>query len=326
MPAEERLILCGFVGDPGTAGRHAWRPKPYKPGNEIVLNEKGNGYVAVSSFTRADDGTFRRRNECFGAGLALMIDDVGTKVERKDDWPPASAVVETSPGNFQFWFFLRERERDISKFDAVIDGFIQQKLMGLPDPGMGGVTRVGRIPGFVNGKTKYNGFVTRLAEFNPEIRYTTDELVCAFDLKLRGRRTFNVGFDIVPDNVTDRMMAWGTSYKQLKEYRMIGSRRDRARGIEPEADKSGWIEIMCPWLSEHSGTNEEDRDNGSAIKIPDEANNYYGGFRCHHGHCADRGWGDLRDWLAERAHEDITEADAGNNAALFEQSMGFDKK
>jgi hypothetical protein len=34
MPAEERLILCGFVGDPGTAGRHAWRPKPYKPGNE----------------------------------------------------------------------------------------------------------------------------------------------------------------------------------------------------------------------------------------------------------------------------------------------------
>ena len=62
----------------------------------------------------------------------------------------------------------------------------------------------------------------------------------------------------------------------------------------PEPDPSGWIEMRCPWVDEHTAG----ADTGAAIREPAEENGYYGAFRCHHGHCADRGWADLTDLIA----------------------------
>jgi len=31
-----------------------------------------------------------------------------------------------------------------------------------------------------------------------------------------------------------------------------------------------------------------------------KANGYMGGFKCHHGHCESKNWGDLELWAAEQ--------------------------
>ena len=119
LPDDERLILCGFVGDPGKVGPAAWRPRPWRPGRHIELGAAANAYVTVASFGRSADNSFRRRTETFGAGLALMVDDVGTKVDPEVvRGVPPTARVETSPNNEQWWYMLDRPERDAARFDA----------------------------------------------------------------------------------------------------------------------------------------------------------------------------------------------------------------
>lgn len=298
MPPEERMILCGFAGDPYTAGPTAWKPRPWRPGSEIVLNERWNGYTTVSSFLRAGDGSFRRRTETFGAGRALMVDDVGTKVPRSVvEHAPPTAIVETSPGNEQWWYVLSEPERDMGRFDAVIRAFISGKLLGA-DPGMSGVTRVGRLPGFVNGKKVNAGFVTRMKKLDPFETFSVEELLALFSLTLNGRRVARE--KLVAEEAIERNRAFAVAYRWLGRGGLLK---------RPEPDPSGWTEIRCPWVSEHSGG----ADTGAAVREPSPENEFYGAFRCHHGHCADRGFADLTDYINDEVLEALENAAAADN-------------
>ena len=298
MPQDERMILCAFVGDPNTAGTHAWRPRPYKPGNEIVIHERANGYVTVASFKKAQDGTFRRRQDCFGAGLALMVDDIGTKVDAKSSWPRASIEVETSPGNFQWWYLLSERCTDIERFDGVIRAFIEGQLLGA-DPGMAGVTRVGRLPGFVNGKPKYfadgKPWICMMREFEPERRYSIDDLLRSFDLEITGSKYAGKKTQLITPETYERSKQFADFYKFLHRRGMVKSKHG--------PDRSGWIQIHCPWTDEHTGS----ADTGAAIREPAPENDGYGAFRCHHGHCQSRGWSDLTSWINSEATTELAE-------------------
>jgi hypothetical protein len=291
----ERLILCSFEGDPNSAGRGAWKPRSWRAGRPILLPESHNGYVTVGAFGKAHDGTFRRRVDCFKAGLALMVDDVGTKVPREVVAAVApSAVIRTSPGNEQFWYFLREPERDWRLFDAVIRAFIAGRLLGA-DPGMAGVNRVGRLPGFTNGKAAYNGYRTELLALDGARRYSVAELVSGFGLSLNNGRQATAT-DKMRRSGADEENARGfaEAWRQLKELGML-------KGGEP--DPSGWIEIRCPWLDDHTNR----ADTGAAIRLPAAENEYYGAFRCHHGHCATRGWRHLTDLLDGVNEESMNE-------------------
>lgn len=301
LPEDERLILCGFMGDPNTAPPDAWRPRPWAPGRPILLHPDANGYVTVGSFRRAGDGSFRRRGETFAAGRALMVDDVGTKVPRDKtlDWPQPSWRIETSPGNEQWWYLLAEPERDVARFDGVIRAFISGALLGA-DPGMSGVTRVGRLPTFINGKDKYRsqgsprGFRVRAIE-RTEARYTTQELLDGFGLRIVGRREPRV--KLASEEALARNEAFLAAYKFLQQRRMLKKR---------DPDPSGWTEMRCPWVSDHTSS----ADTGAAIREPSAENDYYGAFRCHHGHCADRGWAELTEWIADLAAEELDRAAA----------------
>jgi hypothetical protein len=285
LPPSERLILCGFVGDPDTAPLHAWRPRPWMPGDRVPFVSKANAYVTVSSFSRALDQTFRRRNETFAAGRALMVDDVGTKVDRAAvAHVPPSAIVETSPGNEQWWYFLGTPERDSGRFDGVIRAFISGRLLG-NDPGMSGVTRVGRLPGHVNGKAKHNGWRCELRQLTDR-RFTTDELLARFELKIMGRRERRE--KLTSTEAIERNRLFGAHYRFMRANAML--KKD-------QPDPSGWTEATCPWVDQHTNA----ADTGAAIREPDSDNEYYGAFRCHHGHCAGRGWGELTDWINDEA-------------------------
>jgi hypothetical protein len=285
LEAGERMILCGFEGDPNAAPPEAWRPRPWRPGARTGLGRDDNAYVAVSSFGRAADGTWRRRVDCFAAGLALMVDDVGTKVSRESMRTVEPTVrIETSPDNEQWWFFLREPLRDVSRFDAIIRAFIAGNLLGA-DPGMSGVNRVGRLPGFVNGKAKYRGFRTRVLAADYARRFDPDDLVQRFGLQLNGRRYVESKPRGSPELI-ERVRAFEQFAAQMREAGLFK---------RSEFDPSGWIEVRCPWVGDHTGV----ADTGAAIRRPSDENGWYGAFRCHHGHCAARGWPELTDWLTE---------------------------
>lgn len=289
LPADERMIYCAFVGDPDKVNLTAWQPRAWRPGRELAefITPRANAYMTVSSFVRSADGTFRRRAEGFAAGRALMVDDVGTKVppERVAALPP-SAIVETSSGNFQWWYFLSKPEADRFRFDGLIRAFIEGKLLG-HDPGMSSVTRVGRLPGFVNGKAKHNGFRTRLVELTNR-RYSSDELLAGFGLQIIGsKRPMK---KLVPEEAIERNRHFALVYKYLRD-------NDALKRESP--DLSGWTEMTCPWVDDHTGR----ADTGAAIREPSEENEWFGAFRCHHGHCADKGWRDLSDYVADEIAE-----------------------
>jgi hypothetical protein len=301
-PQDERLIVCGFPGDPGEQPPNAWRPRPWKPGTETPLGSECNGYVTVSSFFKAPDGSWRRRQDGFAAGRALMVDDVGTKVDSElvRHFPP-SAIVETSPRNFQWWYFLREPLRDMDAFDQVIRSFIAGKLLGA-DPGMAGVNRVGRLPGYINGKAKYGGAFRCRTVALSDARFTPDELVDAFGLKLVGSRRPLAGRRLLPEDIEDRAQGWVAAHEWLRQRKMF--RRD-------DSDAAGWWEMTCPWIDDHT-----DRANsGAALREPAEDNGFYGAFRCHHGHCGDKDWRALTDWIAEAAIEELDRANAADDWA-----------
>lgn len=295
LPEAERMIVCGFSGDPAVANPGAWRPRPWKVGGDIPIGMKWNGYVTVSSFLRAGDGSFRRRSETFAAGRALMVDDVGTKVDAAlVAGVPPSARIETSPGNEQWWYFLEEPERDMGRFDGVIRAFIASRLLGA-DPGMSGVTRVGRLPGFYNMKPAYGGWRVEMRELTDR-RFTLDELLQRFSLQINGRRVNREKLQTA--EAIERNRAFAFVYSWLQERNML-------KRTEP--DRSGWTEMTCPWVGDHTGK----ADTGAALREPAPENEHYGAFRCHHGHCADKGWAELTEWVAEQSVEELDAAAKG---------------
>jgi len=290
LPEDERLIICGFIGDPGKVGPAAWRPRPWRPGREIELGAAANAYVTVATFGRSPDNSFRRRTETFQAGLALMVDDVGTKVDPEVvRGVPPTARVETSPNNEQWWYMLDRPERDAARFDAVIRAFISGKLLGA-DPGMSGITRVGRLPAHVNGKPQHGGWRCALRELRPDRRFSIEELLLAFGLQLNGRREPRTR--LLTEEALERNRSFGVHFAWLAQHGMLKRQTP---------DMSGWVEMHCPWLAEHTAQS----DTGAAIREPAAENEYHGAFRCHHGHCADRGWADLTDWIAEQSAEEL---------------------
>lgn len=298
MSEEERLITCGFPGDPGFADPKAWRPRPWGPKSSgWGFPTSWNGYVTVGAFGQAEDGSWRRRKACYRGGMALMVDDIGTKVpwEIYDPLPPSARVL-TSPGNEQAWYLLDKPERDAARFDALIRAFIAGPLGGM-DPGMASVTRVGRLPQFNNGKKDYGGtFETVLVTLDDSRRYSVEELCSAFQMELIGRR------GSLPRMVPADGEARIANFFEVKRFLTnIGSlKRD-------EPDRAGWTEMTCPWVDGHTNA----LDNGAALSEPDVENGFHGGFRCHHGSCMGRGWRELTDWVADEAEQILEKLNEG---------------
>jgi len=292
MPEDERLILCGFKGDPNDAPTNAWKPRPWSPGAELPFGSKFNAYVTVASFGRAPDSGFRRRRDTFIAGRALMIDDVGTKVdpEKVNNIKP-TFIIETSPANYQWWLLLKEPERNADKFDAFIRAFIEGRLLGA-DPGMSGITRVGRLPGFTNGKTQHAGFITKLVESNPKQLFTLPELLKKFDLKLAGTRSPP---KFIPNDVSKARIKMFVNVERFLTRRKMFKRN--------QYDPSGWREMHCPWKDDHTNG----ADTGAAIREPRPENQFYGAFRCHHGSHTDKHWQDLTGWIADLAADEVND-------------------
>jgi len=100
-----RPVVVSFPGNPGKVKSNAWFGKPYIEG-ETLFPEDHNHYTSFATFNPDDEGKYRRKKKHFAALRAIMLDDVGVKVETDRITLEPSWQIETSLGNFQVGFIL----------------------------------------------------------------------------------------------------------------------------------------------------------------------------------------------------------------------------
>lgn len=296
LGADEQFWTTGFPGDPLNIPRWQWGGKGAPPGLPSFIKPNHNNYVAISSFKRGADGQFHRRKTDFSRMHMVMVDDVGTKVTFEKLALEPSIRVETSPGNFQDWYFLKAPETNAAKADRLIKGMIESGLTAdASDPGMRGVTRYGRLPVGINGKAKYvaklgEPFVQRVTVWNPTLRYSIDEIATAYAVDIsspvnaksyKGRKrkhnlSKNLAGDVNAEDVFIELLTRADLY------------------LETLSSIAGAHRIVCPWVYEHT---DED-PSGTVYFEPSEDNDWHGGFKCHHGHCQGRNIVDMSFFLA----------------------------
>ncbi len=277
LPDGAAAMTCAFPGDPHKVGRGAWFARPWDFGAAVAAGPMTNNYVAVSSFVPDPVlGQYRRRKANFARLHAVMLDDLGTKLALSHAQRLApSALIETSPGNYQAWLFLDPcaitDERDSA--ERLIQTMIRQGLAADSDPGMAGVTRYGRLPVGVNGKAKYRregrSFAVRLACWSPETRYSVASVAQAFAL------------DLTPPAAPRRMapVTAGLAHRRIDDFAAMLEVLTAA-GYYQAAIGEGRHAITCPWVNEHSDADPT----GTALFQPGAGNGWIGGFRCHHSH------------------------------------------
>lgn len=281
--------VAGFPGDPLDIERSLWGGRSALPLPRFIRPDYNN-YVAVSSFKRGDDGMFHRRKGNFSRMHLVMIDDVGTKVPHDKVVLQPSALVETSPGNFQAWYFLFPPEPDRDRAERLINGMIASGLTAdATDPGMKGVTRYGRLPVGINGKAKYvkaqgHPFVQRVASWAPHLRYSIDDIAHAYGVDL--------SVPAVKPRSSKRRMNTRAS-TNMADDGYVSQLQMAGLYVDLLASLPGAHQIVCPWVHEHT---DED-PSGTVYFEPSDQNDWRGGFKCHHGHCQARTVVDLSFFL-----------------------------
>ena len=288
VPEDGRILACQFRGDPAADIYGKWRARPLGR-----IDDDANVYFTVAAFRQNDRGEWRRRKDQFAGGILLMIDDLGDgpgskfQLSKIDELPP-TALIETSPGNFQAIYMFNRLVTDQAQFNALISAFVREKFLD-QDTGMAGVNRVFRPPFGINGKDKYKvdgkPWRVQLTEWDCARRYSVDEIVEAFGLEPHPEpqlRRRNVHDNVAGARVDDFEVMWD----ELQQSHMV-------RAPVPRGD---WWDIYCPWEDEHTGGDRT----GAAIAWPSEENCWHGGFRCHHGHGGRKyTLRDLTDWLSD---------------------------
>lgn len=300
LPQDSRILYCQFRGSPEENIEGKWFARVLN--NPDVLDDKANVYLCVSAMKKDPVVGWKRRKDCFAGGLLLMIDDVGDGAGSKfplshiDKLPP-TALIETSPDNYQAVYVFDKPILDQRKFDALIHAFVRAEFLD-KDPGMKGVTRVFRPPFGINGKEKHmrdgKPFQVRMAVWNPTARYSYEEVCAAFNLipleaaPKRKPRVQN-------DEMDTRIAAFWAAFNRLTKLGMFKY---------GDAEDHDWAHIRCPWTDNHTGR----VDNGAGVRVPNPENEWYGGFKCHHGSCFQKGWRDLTDYLQFLDEVELEEA------------------
>jgi len=226
-----------------------------------------NTYLNCASFKSDESGYFEKKKPWYGALHAVMIDDVGTKVDAAGlaKYPPPTMKLETSEGNFQWWYKL---DPPIPDYD-IAKMFVAAMVRAVPNDGAG-PSRWGRLP--VGYNTKRN-FRHRVTEFNA-IGYDPGELTEAFGLVMVPEPERKAGIKVAG---ADAIAEWLSGIGLVK------------------AQGHGWLEITCPWSSVIT-PGGHDNSTGTKYFLPSEGFPN-GGFKCQHlTKCGHRNIHDLLKW------------------------------
>lgn len=266
--AEEATVQTDATGKKINGG---WWPVPWKEGKYI--NSNSNAYACISSSIKTPnpktgDLRYWRGEASFGHGLALMVDDIGHGKGSKGGMDlrhfynilKPTATVETSPGNYQLWYFLDEPEPSMPRFKAFLTSFVTNVLKLGGDNTIKDVSRYGRMPiGYNNkrhgpdGEFKYpverDGrmvpFTVELKDANYSRRYSIDEIARAFK--------FEVLIPIKKNFTIDKAeYVYDVLWMNMAEKILGAAKMGEGSGGEVVMNMSGKYRIQCPWGNEHT--------------------------------------------------------------------------
>jgi hypothetical protein len=307
--------VTGFPGDPRTAGPSDWAGWRWGQGT-LELARDTNNYFCVSTF-----GQPVRQMRWFEALWVLGIDDVRTKVEAQrvhDLLGEPTCKIETSPGNEQWLYKLADPIRNINEAKH-LQRMVLDVVMGhlnATDPGQINVTRYMRLPVGANGKYPGNPRTKLIerrgsprkwdyaqARAGIEQRYAAlggGPAQAARPVSVPGPGQPIPGQDIdLPEYVPSELDERDLVLQVLRHLGLI------LGGPRPSGMGMSW-DIRCPWVDEHTDRAET----GTAYARS-------GAFRCHHGHCIDRGPEELRAKLDE-----LLQADSGGLDGFVWRAFG----
>ena len=238
------------------------------------LGIDGETYVCVST-VQAAPRLRRRKSDCVRA-CVVLLDDVGTKVGIPP--VPPTAILETSPDNFQYLYRLDPPE-NVAEGPEVYEAAVQHLAdKGFTDPGSLGVSRVFRLPRSLNVKHS-PAFSCELREWHEDRAWTLQSLLADFGLSLtveaRPEAPPAVTTGVLPD--VDPVLTW------LTEHGRIKGKRDE------------WHLVTCPWADTHTTGDKE----AAFCPLGEGGQPYLRGFKCLHGHCIKRTATDFLAWVAE---------------------------
>jgi hypothetical protein len=272
---DNRPVVVSFIGNPSTVPSRLWFGQGWQ-NSKTKLPDDANNYFSLAVFNTDNSGQYRRKKSSFQALYAVMLDDVGSKVAMERMTLPPSWLLETSPGNHQAGYLLSEPLSDGLMADRLMNAIVAAQLC---DPGANGPrARLARLPVAVNGKHT-PPFNCKMVTWSPELRYSLADLVSGLQLEmaetLRPKRQHSRNPQERP---ADGDPVW---LPRPDENAIIATLRDLGLYKAPLGE--GKHDITCPWMHEHTGA----VDNGTAYFEPDD-NWVIGGFKCLHGHCAER--------------------------------------
>lgn len=138
----EYVAVCSKVGDPSLGG---WSPQTHAS----KLPTTNNNFFVPSLFVK--NRRLKVKKEFAVTCSALVLDDVGSRVQSDRFVIPPSWNIETSSSNFQCGYIF-ESPINAKQADSLWQRF---RDADLTDPGASGpMTRWARLPQGVNGKPK----------------------------------------------------------------------------------------------------------------------------------------------------------------------------
>lgn len=164
---------------------------------DVPIPENANLYICASSVTRKDDpsspmhGQYRASLDCASALHMFMLDDLsdGTDISKPNykNLPlEPSWTIETSRNNYQCIYSLTEPLTNIPFANDITKKLVEAADA---DPSAINAVRWIRLPGGINNKPDHldengNPWVVRIAESNPDVVYTVQEIIGGFNLDL----------------------------------------------------------------------------------------------------------------------------------------------
>lgn len=130
-------LLVSFKGDPTKGPKSKWYARPWTGDTSMHTVCERNNYFSLGTFRPDDAGEYRRKKANFCGLYAVMLDDVGTKVNMERLTLPPSWLLETSAGNYQAGYLLNEPLIKVTAVDQLMNAIINA---GLCDPGANGET------------------------------------------------------------------------------------------------------------------------------------------------------------------------------------------
>lgn len=191
--------VCSFPGDPKTASNRDWAGQSCKADSLPRLDESGNTFFNISTL-EVRDGRVARKEPNFDAMHVVVLDDLGTKSCLPADFTP-SYLIETSKNNFQAGLILSVPCRDLTKAKALFRALAGKRFTDIG--AQGPQSRLVRLPVGVNhkGKCGPGGFSHRLTLWEPDRRFTIDEIVSHFGLDPESETTKErVAMKVAPDS------------------------------------------------------------------------------------------------------------------------------